>query len=368
MKPSATNTSPAPIKGRGATLNPAARFARTRSAPVADGWTEAAVEQQNDSARPPETWLAPEAARSIITRNKSPDIPFDRSINPYRGCEHGCVYCFARPAHSYVDLSPGIDFETRIFYKENAAQLLERELRKPGYQCAPIALGTNTDPYQGAERTLGVTRELLQVMLRYRHPVTIVTKGSLVERDIDLLAELACDRLVSVMLSVTTLDNDLKRKLEPRTPSGERRLKTVSRLVQAGIPTGVMVAPVIPAINDHELESIVRASAQAGAKRAAYILVRLPHEVKDLFRDWLAQHYPDRAGHVMSLIRQSRGGKDNDPRFGHRMSGEGVFAQMIGRRFRHACQAAGLGLRESSNLDTTRFEVPVEQGDQMSLL
>jgi DNA repair photolyase len=205
-------------------------------------------------------------------------------------------------------------------------------------------------------------------MVRYRHPVTIVTKGSLIERDIDLLADLARDRLASVMLSVTTLDNDLKRKLEPRTPSGERRLKTIATLVQAGIPTGVMVAPVIPAINDHELESIVRASARAGAKRAAYILVRLPHEVKDLFRDWLAQHYPDRAGHVMSLIRQSRGGKDNDPRFGHRMSGEGVFAQMIGRRFRRACQAAGVSLGESSNLDSSLFCVPVQQGDQMSLL
>ncbi|MFK7886077.1 MAG: PA0069 family radical SAM protein [Gammaproteobacteria bacterium] len=349
-------------KGRGATLNPVARFAQHEKEPVDDGWDNAA------NATPIETWLTPEAARTIITKNQSPDIPFDRSINPYRGCEHGCIYCFARPAHSYVDLSPGIDFETRIFYKENAAQLLEQALRKPGYRCAPIALGTNTDPYQGAERTLGVTRELLEVMQRYRHPVTIVTKGALIERDIDILQDMARDRLASVMLSVTTLDNDLKRKLEPRTPSGRRRLDTVAKLAAAGIPVGVMVAPIIPAINDHELEAIVRAAHKAGATRAAYILVRLPHEVKTLFRDWLAQHYPDRAGHVMSLIRQSRGGKDNDSRFGKRMSGEGVFAQMIGGRFKRACKSVGLAPRESSNLDTTLFAVPVEKGDQLSLL
>jgi DNA repair photolyase len=349
-------------KGRGATLNPTARFARHETEPVDDGW------QADDIPVAPETWLAPEAARTIITRNDSPDIPFDRSINPYRGCEHGCVYCFARPSHSYVDLSPGIDFETRIFYKENAARLLEQALRKPHYRCAPIAMGTNTDPYQGAERTLGITRDLLKVMLRYRHPVTIVTKGSLITRDLDLLSELARARLVSVMLSVTTLDNDLKRRLEPRTPSGATRLKTVSALAEAGVPVGVMVAPVIPAINDHELEAILHGAHAAGARRANYILVRLPHEVKALFRDWLARHYPERAGHVMSLIRQSRGGQDNDPRFGHRMRGEGVFAGLIKRRFDKTCRELGLHQRETQPLDSASFAPPVEQGDQLSLL
>lgn len=349
-------------KGRGATLNPTARFARHDAEPIDDGW------QTQDTAAAPQTWLAPEAARSIITRNQSPDIPFDRSINPYRGCEHGCVYCFARPSHSYVDLSPGIDFETRIFYKENAAQLLEQALNKPGYRCAPLAIGTNTDPYQGAERTLGITRDLLKVLLRYRHPVTIVTKGSLITRDLDLLGELARDNLVSVMLSVTTLDNDLKRRLEPRTPSGAVRLKTVSALVAAGVPTGVMVAPVIPAINDHEIEAILRAAHGAGARRANYILVRLPHEVKALFRDWLARHYPERAGHVMSLIRQSRGGRDNDPRFGHRMRGEGVFASLIRRRFDKTCRELGLAQRRTQALDTDLFAPPAQQGDQLSLL
>ncbi len=349
-------------KGRGATLNPTARFAHQATEPVDDGWAT------DDVPAAVETWLSPEAARTIVTRNASPDIPFDRSINPYRGCEHGCVYCFARPSHSYVDLSPGIDFETRIFYKENAAGLLEKTLSKRGYECAPIALGTNTDPYQGAERTLGITRDLLEVMQRYRHPVTIVTKGALVTRDIDILSEMAADNLASVMLSVTTLDNDLKRKLEPRTPSGAVRLKAVEALARAGIPVGVMAAPIIPAINDHELESILRAAKAAGAQRAAYILVRLPHEVKTLFRDWLAQHYPQRAGHVMSLIRQSRGGRDNDPRFGQRMRGEGVFASMISRRFTRTCRELGLNLRESLTLNTGSFAVPQTAGDQLSLL
>ncbi|MFK8015301.1 MAG: PA0069 family radical SAM protein [Gammaproteobacteria bacterium] len=358
---------PTVIKGRGATLSPVARFARHEKESVDDGWS-GDVKDETTAREYPQTWLAPEAARSIVTRNESPDIPFDRSINPYRGCEHGCVYCFARPSHSYVDLSPGIDFETRIFYKENAAALLEQTLRKPGYRCRPIAMGTNTDPYQGAERTLGITRELLQVMQRYRHPVTIVTKGALIERDIDILSELAKDRLASVMLSVTTLDNDLKRRLEPRTPSGKARLNTVRALIDAGIPTGVMVAPVIPAINDHEIEAILHAAHAVGVRRAAYILVRLPHEVKDLFRDWLAQHYPERAGHVMSLIRQSRGGKDNDPRFGHRMRGDGVFASMIKRRFDKTCRELGLHARESAGLDTTQFALPEEVGDQLSLL
>ena len=362
MKMNSREVTPGAVKSRGATLNPTARFAGQATAPVEDGWGA------EDGGPSLETWLAPEAARTVLTRNTSPDIPFDRSINPYRGCEHGCIYCFARPSHAYVDLSPGLDFETRIFYKENAAQRLEEALRKPGYTCAPIALGTNTDPYQPAERTLGVTRSLLQTLLKYRHPVTIVTKGQLVTRDIDLLAAMAEQKLASVMLSVTTLDAALKRRLEPRTPSGRARLGAVRDLVSAGIPTGVMVAPVIPAINDHEIEDILAASAAAGARRAAYILVRLPREVKTLFRDWLVQHYPDRAGHVMSLIRQSRGGRDNDPRFGHRMRGEGVFAQMIQRRFARACREYRIDPGEAFKLDTTQFRVPDRSGDQLSLL
>ncbi|MEM6640287.1 MAG: PA0069 family radical SAM protein, partial [Pseudomonadota bacterium] len=301
----------AAITGRGATLNPAPRFADHEK--VMTAGSEGLLD-----ALAPDTWLAPEAARSILTKNQSPDIPFDRSINPYRGCEHGCVYCFARPSHAYADLSPGLDFETRIFYKENAAALLADTLRRPGYQCRPVALGTNTDPYQPAERTLGITRSLLETLSEYQHPVTIVTKGNLILRDLDLLADMARRRLASVMVSVTTLDAGLKRRLEPRTPSGQARLRVVRALADAGVPVGVMVAPVIPAINDAEIERIVDAAKSAGASRARYILVRLPHEVKTLFRDWLEQHYPDRAGHVMSLIRQSRGGRDNDPRFGHR--------------------------------------------------
>ncbi|MEO1574443.1 MAG: PA0069 family radical SAM protein [Pseudomonadota bacterium] len=362
MKTDSRQTAAAAHKGRGATLNPAPRYGDSAKEQTDDGWSV------DDAGPSLETWLAPEAARTIVTKNQSPDIPFDRSINPYRGCEHGCIYCFARPSHAYADLSPGLDFETRIFYKENAAGLLEKTLRKPGYTCAPMALGTNTDPYQPAERTLGVTRSLLEVLKEFRHPVTIVTKGSLITRDIDLLAAMAEERLVSVMVSVTTLDAGLKRRLEPRTPSGQARLNVVRQLAEAGIPTGVMVAPVIPAINDHEIEAILDAAKTAGARRAAYILVRLPHEVKTLFRDWLEQHYPDRAGHVMSLIRQSRGGRDNDPRFGHRMRGEGVFAALIQRRFARACRALGIDPGEAFALDSTQFRVPDQAGDQLSLL
>ena len=350
------------IRGRGSAVNPAGRFQKQETVSFDDGWGEPW------QACAPETHIRPEAAKSIITRNDSPDIHFDRSINPYRGCEHGCVYCFARPAHAYVDLSPGLDFESQIFFKDGAAERLEEAFRRPGYRCRPIAMGTNTDPYQPAEKMLGVTRSVLEVMQRYRHPVTIVTKGTLIQRDLDLLADLAGDELASVAISVTTLDDDLKRRLEPRTPSGRARLQTIERLAKAGVPVGVMVAPVIPAINDREIEAIVAASASAGAQRAGYILLRLPFEVKALFRDWLSRHYPERAHHVMSLVRQSRDGRDNDPAFHRRMRGEGVFAELIASRFAKACREHGLGDARRSALAVHHFGLPADDNPQMSLL
>jgi DNA repair photolyase len=342
-----------PLKGRGTASRPPGRFARTRLDPVEDGW--AAREEAPASCA---TSVEPEAARSIITRNDSPDIPFDQSINPYRGCEHGCVYCYARPSHAFVGLSPGLDFETRLFYKAEAAQLLEAALARPGYVCKPVMLGSNTDPYQPIERGLKVTRSLLEVFARHRHPVAIVTKGVLIERDLDLLAGLARDRLVSVMVSVPTLDETLKRTLEPRAASPQARLRVMRSLHNAGVPVGVMVAPVIPAISDHELERILEASRGAGASRAAYVLLRLPHEVKDLFREWLAAHYPGRAQHVMSLVRQARGERDDDPAFGSRMRGTGPLAELLRTRFHLACRRLGYRIERELELDTSRFMPP----------
>lgn len=349
-------------KGRGAVSNPAGRFARDVHEAVADEW----VGELEDLA-PLETIVRAETARTIISRNQSPDVPFEQSINPYRGCEQGCVYCFARPTHSYLDLSPGLDFETRLFYKENAAELLETELRKPNYRCKPIVIGINTDAYQPIERKLGITRGLLEIMLRYRHPCSLLTKGLAIERDIDLLAELARHKLVSVSFSVTTLDDDLKRRLEPRAASGKARLRAIHRLSEAGVPVGVLVAPVIPALTDHELETLLKQAAQAGAQSAGYVLLRLPHEVRDLFVDWLETHYPDRAEHVMSLVRQSRGGKDYDSRWGHRMRGTGQFADLLAQRFRLACKKHGFGPRALARLSTGQFRVPARRGDQLSL-
>ena len=349
------------FKGRGALSNPEGRFDRMTIEAVDDGWfTE-------EPARSIATTIQPDRARRIISTNDSPDIPFDYSINPYRGCEHGCIYCYARPTHAYLGLSPGLDFETRLFYKPDAARLLEAELARPGYVCKPLMLGANTDPYQPIERTLGITRAILQVLARCRHPVSVVTKSTLVTRDLDLLTDLARDDLVAVMVSITTLDPDTKRALEPRTSSPQARLRTLRQLADAGVPAGVMVAPVIPGINDHELESILEAAAAAGAQCAQYVPLRLPHEVKDLFREWLAVHYPQRARHVMSLLRDMRGGRDNDPNFGSRMRGEGPFAELLRGRFRLACRKLGLDSNRRLAVNTELFRPPGRAAEQLGL-
>lgn len=307
-----------------------------------------------------EATVSAENAKSIITRNRSPDVPFEHSINAYRGCEHGCIYCFARPYHAYVDLSPGLDFETKLYYKANADTLFEQELAKPGYSCSTIAMGTATDPYQPIEKQYAITRKLLLLCCRYQHPVTIVTKSKLILRDLDVLQELARKQLCSVMISVTTLDRELKRRLEPRTASPQMRLNTIEALATAGVPVGVLAAPVIPKLNDAELEKILAASAQAGAQRAAYILLRLPLEVHPLFVEWLGVHYPTKAEAVMSIIRQSRDGKANSAQFGQRMVGNGVFADLIRHRFHQACRRYGLedDKQERATLRTDLFIKP----------
>ena len=312
--------------------------------------------------------VLPDRARSVITSNNSPDVGFEVSINPYRGCAHGCVYCFARPTHSYLGLSPGLDFETKLFYKADAVNILEAELAKPKYVCKTIALGINTDGYQPLEKRLQVTRGILAVLTRCRHPVTIVTKSALIIRDLDLLTDLAKDKLVSVMVSVTSLTNDIKRTLEPRTASPQARLRVIEQLSGAGVPVGVLVAPVIPAITDHEIEDIMAAAKEAGASRAGYVLLRLPHELKIIFREWLAQHYPDRAKHVMSLINQSRGGKDYDSQFGTRMRGTGPYAELLRTRFDLAKRKLGFaGAEERYELDTSLFRPPRLPTPQLDL-
>jgi DNA repair photolyase len=350
------------FKGRGALSNPPGRFEHQDLEAVADGWY---VEEQSDSIA---TTLEPDHARAIISKNDSPDIPFEYSINPYRGCEHGCIYCYARPSHAYMGLSAGIDFETRLFYKADAGRVLEAELARPGYVCKSITVGANTDPYQPVERKMLVTRAVLEVLARARHPVSIITKSALVLRDLDLLTDLARDNLVSVAISITTLSAETKRSLEPRTASPQARLRAVRELNAAGVPTGVMVAPVIPAITDHEMEAILAAAADAGAKWAGYVLVRLPYEIKDLFRDWLTEHFPDRAAHVMSLIQDMRGGRDNDPRFGTRMKGTGPIAELLRARFKIACKRLALnsGSREIPQR-THLFRPPVIEGSQFKL-
>jgi DNA repair photolyase len=348
------------IKGRGALSNPVGRFAVTHAERIDDGWY---TEETPPSIA---THVEPEHARSIISSNDSPDIGFDASINPYRGCEHGCVYCYARPSHAYVGLSPGLDFERRLFYKVGAAALLRRELARPGYVCKLIALGANTDPYQPIERQLGVTRAVLDVLRSCRHPVTIVTKGALVLRDLGLLADLARDGLASVMVSITSLNVETKRTLEPRAASPQARLRIIEALAAAGIPVGVFVAPVIPAITDHELEDIVTAAANAGAGSANYVLLRLPYEVKTLFTEWLEEHHPLRARHVMSVIASMRDGRANDPRFGSRMRGTGPFAELLRARFRLACQRAGIAT-ERPALNTLLFAPPRADTGQLDL-
>lgn len=338
-------------RGRGALSNADGRFEAQRHEFCDDGWG------RDEVLAPLATQVSFDRSRGILCRNDSPDVPFEQSINPYRGCEHGCVYCYARPSHAYLGLSPGLDFETRLFAKRNAAALLRAELARPGYRCRVISLGANTDPYQPIERRYRITREILEVLSECEHPLAIVTKSSLVERDIDLLSCLAARRLVKVYLSVTSLDRQLARRLEPRACAPARRLQTLEVLSAAGVPTGVLLAPLIPALNDAELEAILEASYAAGAREAAYVFLRLPHELKALFQEWLETHYPLRATHVMSLIRQSRGGRENDARFGSRMRGEGVFAELIAQRFGKACRRLGLNTRRL-DLDEQRFRAP----------
>ena len=352
-------------KGRGATFNPKVRFESAAVDPFDDGWGSLAQARADDP--PPRTEVTPDASRTVIARNTSPDIPFDRSINPYRGCEHGCVYCYARPSHAYLGLSPGLDFETKLVAKLDAAPLLERELARPGYRCQPIALGTNTDPYQPQERRLGITRGILEVLAQCRHPVTIVTKSAAVTRDLDLLAAMAADDLARVAISVTTLDPALARTLEPRAAAPHRRLEALRTLSAAGVPTSVMVAPVIPALNDHEIEAVLEAAAAVGVRQAGYVLLRLPHEVKELFTAWLEAHAPLRAERVLALVRQCRGGKLNDPTFGRRMRGEGAYAELIARRFALATRRLDLN-RSRTALRTDLFAPPGEGSRQLRLL
>jgi DNA repair photolyase len=348
-------------RGRGAQSNATGRFEPHTTIAVDDGW------QSIEELPPFRTEVAIDTARKVITRNSSPDIPFDRSINPYRGCEHGCIYCFARPTHAYLGLSPGLDFETKLFMKPDAPELLERELSARNYAPRTIAIGTNTDPYQPLERRHAIMRRILEVLERAGHPVGIVTKSNLVTRDIDILSRMASRKLVRVGISVTTLDAKLARVMEPRAPTPQRRLAALRELAAAGVPTTVMAAPVIPAINDAEIERILDAAAACGVEGAGYVLLRLPLEVRDLFREWLQANFPDRERHVFALIRQTRGGKDYDATFGKRMTGGGPYAWMIRKRFETACARLGLNARKTQ-LTTEHFAPPRPQNEQLSLL
>lgn len=354
----APNVTPNVKKGRGAVISPANRYADRTTESVDDGWQS--IETLNEDPAP-ETIVTHEQSRSIISRNKSPDIPFDYSINPYRGCEHGCVYCYARPTHAYWDMSPGIDFETRITARINAPELLRKTLSSPRYQVKPLCIGANTDPYQPAEKELRITRALIDILGEFHHPFSIITKSHLITRDIDLLTPLAEKNLCSVAISVTTLDNDLKRKLEPRTPAGRTRLDAIRQLTDAGIRVTLLAAPMIPFINDQELESILAAGRQAGAVSARYILLRLPLEISDMFRAWLASHFPDRADRVMNAIRHSRGGRDYRSVFGERMVGTGQFAELLNNRWQVCCRKLGFRNDERFQLDYSLFAVPSPQ-------
>ncbi|CAM3499208.1 PA0069 family radical SAM protein [Halomonas lysinitropha] len=347
-------------KGRGATFDPHNRFAPTTSEPVDDGWW------QEEAPTSLATEIREECTLSALAWNRSPDLPFDRSINPYRGCEHGCVYCYARPSHAYWDLSPGLDFETRLIARTGLVERLREELCKPGYQCRSINLAGNTDAYQPLEARYATTRAILELLLECRHPLTLVTKGGLILRDLDLLRDLARQRLVRVMVSLTSLDTELKRTLEPRAASPSARLRVIRTLAEAGIPVGTLVSPVIPGLTDHELERLLEAAANAGATTAGWMLLRLPREVAPLFEAWLVEHYPERAGKVMSLIRQCRGGEVYDSRFGKRMRGEGVFVELLEQRFSKACRHLGLNdpaAVANQKLDTSAFRPPRVQGD-----
>ena len=343
-------------KGRGAGSNEAGRFETRAVEKVDDGW---ALEPEADA--PFQTVVSPVQAKSILTRNESPDIGFDQTINPYQGCEHGCIYCYARPSHGYLNLSAGLDFETRLFAKINAAAVLDAELRRRSYQPVFTMLGANTDCYQPIEKTYRITRQVLEVLARFRHPVGIITKGTLIERDLDLLADLARDRLVTVGITLTTLESGLKRTLEPRAASPAARLKVMRQLADIGVPVRVMFSPIIPFVNDAELEAVLEAGRDHGATSASYVLLRLPHEVKDLFRGWLDTHLPLKAAHVMSLVQQMRGGRDYDAAFGTRMRGEGAFADLISQRYRLATRRLGLD-RPRFEPDSSRFRIPPAGG------
>jgi DNA repair photolyase len=351
-------------KGRGAVSNRAGRYEPALTERVDDGWPQPATEE--DEPPPLRTTLTRDTTRTIIARNNSPDVPFDRSINPYRGCEHGCVYCFARPTHAWLGLSPGIDFETKLLFKPDAAKLLEGELRKPGYRPEVMAMGTNTDPYQPVERELKITRGVLEVLSAFNHPVGVVTKSALVARDIDILAPMAAKKLARVYLSVTTLDRALARTLEPRAATPWKRLATVKALAEAGIPVGVMVAPIIPALTDAEIEKILEQAAAHGADTAGYVLLRLPLEIKELFEEWLEAHAPRKAARVLSLVRQTRDGALYDPRWGKRQTGTGPYAELIAKRFQLAARRFGLN-RRSWSFDLTLFRPPARAGDQLAL-
>ena len=353
------------LRGRGALSNAVGRYEKQTRTLVDDGWDDGWRDE--DGAPPPlRTEVIRDATRTIIARNNSPDISFDRSINPYRGCEHGCIYCFARPNHAYLGMSPGADFESRLFAKPNAAELLAKELSAPGYVPKVIAIGTNTDPYQPIEKKMRIMRSILEVMRDFRHPVGIVTKSPLVMRDIDILSEMARDGLAKVALSVTTLDRRLARSMEPRAGTPGRRLAAIKALSDAGIPAAVMFAPAIPALNDGEMEAVLAAAVEHGATSAGYVLLRLPLEIKDLFREWLEAHEPNRAKHVMSLIRSMRGGKDYDAQWNVRMKGTGPYAEMIARRFHMAVKRLGLN-QNSRPLSLAKFRRPPKTGDQLSL-
>ncbi|EPC00524.1 radical SAM protein [Litchfieldella anticariensis FP35 = DSM 16096] len=348
---------PVARKGRGATYDPPNRFAPTVSEAVDDGWW------QEEAPTRIVTEVREEATKSALSWNRSPDLPFDRSLNPYRGCEHGCIYCYARPSHAYWDLSPGLDFETRLIARTGLLERLREELCKPGYVCRPISLSGNTDCYQPLEAERRTTRAILELLLECRHPVTLITKSALILRDLDVLSALAERRLVRVFISLTSLDADLKRTLEPRTASPQARLKVMRELNTAGVPVGTLISPVIPGLNDHELEHLLEAACRAGARTAGWMLLRLPHEVAPLFEEWLFTHYPERAAKVMSLIRQCRGGENYDARFGKRMRGEGVFADLLAQRFAKASRRFGMQGRAEAELDCGAFVPPRAQGD-----
>jgi DNA repair photolyase len=347
-------------RGRGTLTNHTGRFEPVTRTEEDDGWEVLA------EATAFKTEVAHETARTIITRNESPDLSFDRSINPYRGCEHGCVYCFARPTHAFLGLSPGLDFETKLTAKINAVELLERELAKPGYEVRTMAMGTNTDPYQPIEKRYGTTRKILEVLERTKHPVGIVTKSALVVRDRDIVARMAEQGLAKVAISITTLDGKLARKMEPRAPTPAKRLEAVRELSRAGIPVTVMVAPILPGLTDDGIERVLAAAKEAGAGGAGYVLLRLPHEIKDLFREWLEENYPDRMQRVLSSVRSTRGGKLYDATWGKRQTGEGVIAWSIGRRFELAARRLGFN-KERTKLRTDLFERPALPGEQLRL-